>query len=242
MHLCACLHMDWLVAAVDVSRLPALGASTGCSRTRAAPSARAGRAGGAGDRRARGAPPGEPAQRLATREAALRHAGLLARPSRRDADARPPGRRRCARRGRERRARQRPQPLRAGRKPGPRRGRRPDARGRRAASSSLALRRFTSTRAPSEIGAYLAALAPLLPNRALAIDAGTGDVKIPPRGARADLRPRRRRRSAPTLGWPTPRAGSASRPEDFANASPSCGELDGRELIRTVRQGKQVGG
>ncbi len=48
----------------------------------------------------------------------------------------------------------------------------------RRTSSSRAPRRARSTELPSEMGAYLAALAPLLPRRALALDAGTGDGRL----------------------------------------------------------------
>ncbi len=91
--------------------------------------------------------------------------------------------------------------------------------------------------APSEIGAYLAALAPLLPNRALAIDAGTGDGSLLEVLApiydrvvavdRSDAQLARAKERVATRG--------------FANVTFVQGELDGRELIRTVRQGKQVG-
>jgi DNA-binding transcriptional ArsR family regulator/protein-L-isoaspartate O-methyltransferase len=90
---------------------------------------------------------------------------------------------------------------------------------------------------PSEIGAYLAALAPLLPNRALAIDAGTGDGSLLEVLApiydrvvavdRSDAQLARAKERVATRG--------------FANVTFVQGELDGRELMRTVRQGKSAG-
>lgn len=85
--------------------------------------------------------------------------------------------------------------------------------------------------APAEIGAYLAALAPLLPDRALALDAGTGDGSLLEVLApiyervvaidRSDAQLARARERAATRG--------------FSNVTFVQGELDGRELLRAMR-------
>ncbi len=86
---------------------------------------------------------------------------------------------------------------------------------------------------PSEIGAYLAAFAPLLSHRALAIDAGTGDGSL-----LEVLSPIYERvvavdRSDAQLA----RARERVAARGFDNVTFVRGELDGRELLRAVRPG-----
>ncbi len=90
---------------------------------------------------------------------------------------------------------------------------------------------------PAEIGAYLAALAPLLPERTLALDAGTGDGSLLEVLApiyehvvaidRSDARLAHARERASARG--------------FSNVTFVEGELDGRELRRAVTQGSKNG-
>jgi ArsR family transcriptional regulator len=90
---------------------------------------------------------------------------------------------------------------------------------------------------PSEMGAYLAALAPLLPRRALAIDAGTGDGSLLEVLAPVYERVVAVDRSDAQLA----RARERATARGFSNVTFVQGELDGRELTRAVRQGKHAG-
>ncbi len=91
---------------------------------------------------------------------------------------------------------------------------------------------------PAEIGAYLAALAPLLPNRALALDAGTGDGSLLEVLAPVYERVVAIDRSDAQLAHARERAAARG----FANVTFVQGELDGRELMQAVRPvGKQAG-
>jgi DNA-binding transcriptional ArsR family regulator/precorrin-6B methylase 2 len=85
--------------------------------------------------------------------------------------------------------------------------------------------------APPEIGAYLAALAPLLPQRALALDAGTGDGSLLEVLAPVYERVVAIDRSEAQLARARERASARG----FTNVTFVHGELDGRELLRAVR-------
>jgi DNA-binding transcriptional ArsR family regulator len=87
--------------------------------------------------------------------------------------------------------------------------------------------------APAEIGAYLAALAPLLPRRALALDAGTGDGSLLEVLAPIYERVVALDRSDAQLARARERASARG----FSNVTFVHGELDGREVIRAVRLG-----
>jgi DNA-binding transcriptional ArsR family regulator/protein-L-isoaspartate O-methyltransferase len=86
---------------------------------------------------------------------------------------------------------------------------------------------------PPEIGAYLAALAPLLPQRALALDAGTGDGSLLEVLAPVYERVVAVDRSDAQLA----RARERTEARGFANVTFVQGELDGRELKRAVSHG-----
>ncbi len=83
---------------------------------------------------------------------------------------------------------------------------------------------------PSEIGAYLAALAPLLSRRGLALDAGTGDGRLLEVLAPVYERVVAIDRSDAQLAHARERAGARG----FSNVTFVQGELDGRELSRAV--------
>jgi len=87
--------------------------------------------------------------------------------------------------------------------------------------------------APAEIGAYLAALAPLLPQRALALDAGTGDGSLLEVLAPLYERVVAVDRSDAQLARARERASARG----FSNVTFVQGELDGQELLRAVRLG-----
>ncbi len=92
---------------------------------------------------------------------------------------------------------------------------------------------------PAEIGAYLAALAPLLPKRALALDAGTGDGSLLEVLAPVYERVVAIDRSDAQLAHARERAAARG----FTNVTFVQGELDGRELMQAVRPGaKQAAG
>ena len=84
---------------------------------------------------------------------------------------------------------------------------------------------------PAEIGAYLAALSPLLPERGLALDAGTGDGSLLEVLAPIYERVVAIDRSDAQLGRARERAAARG----FSNVTFVKGELDGRELMRAVR-------
>jgi DNA-binding transcriptional ArsR family regulator len=86
---------------------------------------------------------------------------------------------------------------------------------------------------PVEIGAYLAAIAPLLPQRALALDAGTGDGSLLEVLAPLYERVVAIDRSTAQLARARERAAARG----FANVTFVQGELDGRELKRAVSNG-----
>jgi DNA-binding transcriptional ArsR family regulator/precorrin-6B methylase 2 len=86
---------------------------------------------------------------------------------------------------------------------------------------------------PAEIGAYLAALAPLMPQRALALDAGTGDGSLLEVLAPIYERVVAIDRSDAQLARARERASARG----FSNVTFVQGELDGRELMRAVRLG-----
>jgi DNA-binding transcriptional ArsR family regulator/precorrin-6B methylase 2 len=83
---------------------------------------------------------------------------------------------------------------------------------------------------PSEIAAYLAALAPLLPHRALALDAGTGDGRLLEVLAPIYERVVAIDRSEAQLGRARDRAAARG----FSNVTFVQGELDAPELRRAV--------
>jgi ArsR family transcriptional regulator len=85
--------------------------------------------------------------------------------------------------------------------------------------------------APPEIGAYLSALAPLLPQRALALDAGTGDGSLLEVLAPIYDRVVAIDRSDAQLTHARERAAARG----FTNVTFVQGELDGRELMQAVR-------
>ena len=87
--------------------------------------------------------------------------------------------------------------------------------------------------APPEIGAYLAALAPLLPQRALALDAGTGDGSLLEVLAPIYERVVAIDRSDVQLAHARERVSARG----FTNVTFVQGELDGRELMQAVRSG-----
>jgi ArsR family transcriptional regulator len=86
---------------------------------------------------------------------------------------------------------------------------------------------------PPEIGAYLAALAPLLPHRALAIDAGTGDGSLLEVLAPVYERVIAVDRSDAQLA----RARERASLRGFTNVAFVQGDLDGPELQRTTKGG-----
>jgi SAM-dependent methyltransferase len=86
---------------------------------------------------------------------------------------------------------------------------------------------------PAEIGAYLAALAPLLPHRGLALDAGTGDGRLLEVLAPIYERVVAIDRSEAQLSHARERVAARR----LANVTFVCGELDGRELSRAVGLG-----
>jgi ArsR family transcriptional regulator len=101
------------------------------------------------------------------------------------------------------------------------------------ARSSARSQNGSSTAFPSELGAYLSALAPLFPNRALAIDAGTGDG-----GLLEVLAPLYERvvgvdRSSAQLANAKERASVRG----FANVELIEGELDAREVKQATGHG-----
>ena len=101
---------------------------------------------------------------------------------------------------------------------------------------------------PAEMGAYLAAVAPLLPRRGLAVDAGTGDGRLL-EGPRAPLRARHRGRPLPTRRSPWRASAAALR--GFTNvtllqdrsrregAAPR-GRAGGRRRLRVARPAPRV--
>jgi ArsR family transcriptional regulator len=84
--------------------------------------------------------------------------------------------------------------------------------------------------APAEMGAYLAALATLLPRRALALDAGTGDGRLLDLLAPLYERVVAADRAEPQLA----RARDRIAARGFANVSLVHGDLDSREVRRAV--------
>jgi ArsR family transcriptional regulator len=87
--------------------------------------------------------------------------------------------------------------------------------------------------APSEMGAYLAALAPLLPRRSLALDAGTGDGRLLEVLAPMYQRVVAIDRSDAQLALARERVLSRG----FGNVTLLRGELDAKELRRAVGPG-----
>ncbi|HEX3770280.1 MAG TPA: metalloregulator ArsR/SmtB family transcription factor [Polyangiaceae bacterium] len=92
--------------------------------------------------------------------------------------------------------------------------------------------------APSEIGAYLVALATLLPNRALALDAGTGDGSLLEVLAPAYERVVALDRSPAQLAHARERAAARG----FSNVTFVQGDLDGREVKRALAEAKAARG
>lgn len=86
---------------------------------------------------------------------------------------------------------------------------------------------------PSEMGAYLAALAPLLPRRALALDAGTGDGRLLEVLAPVYERVVAIDRSDAQLALARERVAARG----FENVTLLRGELDAKELRRAVGSG-----
>jgi DNA-binding transcriptional ArsR family regulator/protein-L-isoaspartate O-methyltransferase len=86
---------------------------------------------------------------------------------------------------------------------------------------------------PAEIGAYLAALAPLLPRRALAVDAGTGDGRLLEVLAPVYERVVAVDRSDAQLALARERVAARG----FANVTLLGAELDAKELRRAVGPG-----
>ena len=86
---------------------------------------------------------------------------------------------------------------------------------------------------PSEMGAYLAALAPLLPRRALALDAGTGDGRLLEVLAPVYERVVSIDRSDAQLALARERVAARG----FENVTLLRGELDAKELRRAVGSG-----
>jgi DNA-binding transcriptional ArsR family regulator len=86
---------------------------------------------------------------------------------------------------------------------------------------------------PSEIGAYLAALAPLLPRRGVALDAGTGDGRLLELLAPLYDRVVAVDRSGPQIARARERVASRG----FGNVAFIEGELDDRELLRMLGLG-----
>lgn len=86
---------------------------------------------------------------------------------------------------------------------------------------------------PAEIGAYLAALAPLLPRRSLALDAGTGDGRLLDVLAPVYERVVALDRAPAQLARAKERAGSRG----FGNVTFVEGDLDAKELRRAVGVG-----
>jgi ArsR family transcriptional regulator len=86
---------------------------------------------------------------------------------------------------------------------------------------------------PSEMGAYLAALAPLLPRRALALDAGTGDGRLLEVLAPVYERVVAIDRSDAQLAHARERVAARG----FENVTLLRGELDAKELRRAVGSG-----
>lgn len=86
---------------------------------------------------------------------------------------------------------------------------------------------------PSEIGAYLAALSPLLPQRALAVDAGTGDGRLLEVLAPLYERVIAVDRSDAQIAMARERAAARG----FANVTLMCADLDAKDLRRAVGHG-----
>jgi ArsR family transcriptional regulator len=108
-------------------------------------------------------------------------------------------------------------------------------RGREAAAHEFFARptRPRSDAPPSEIGAYLTALAPLLPRRSLAVDAGTGDGRLLEVLAPLYERVVAVDRSDAQVAMARERAAARG----FGNVSLLCVELDAKELRRAVGHG-----
>jgi DNA-binding transcriptional ArsR family regulator/protein-L-isoaspartate O-methyltransferase len=87
--------------------------------------------------------------------------------------------------------------------------------------------------APSEMGAYLAAVAPLLPRRSLAVDAGTGDGRLLEVLAPIYERVVAVDRSDAQVAM----AGERMAARGFANVTLLCADLDAKELRRAVGTG-----
>jgi len=86
---------------------------------------------------------------------------------------------------------------------------------------------------PSEMGAYLAALAPLLPRRSLALDAGTGDGSLIEVLAPIYERVVAVDRSDAQLALARDRVAARG----YGNVTLVCGDLDARELRKAVGAG-----
>ncbi len=90
---------------------------------------------------------------------------------------------------------------------------------------------------PAEMGAYLAALAPLVPRRNIAVDAGTGDGRLLEVLAPIYAHVVAIDRSDAQLASARQRAQGRG----FDNVTFVCGELDERELRRTLGWGRDGG-